>query len=100
MAAYVRFGQPGYRGMVRPHALWPISSEVGYDGLLAVAHHDGEVVAVHLGLGVRRNPHRGPSGRSAAVPLPTSRSSATPRSAAARSRAASSVDSGLGIAAA
>jgi len=60
MAAYVRFGQPGYRGMVRPHALWPISSEVGYDGLLAVAHHDGEVVAVDLGLGVRRNPHRGP----------------------------------------
>jgi hypothetical protein len=63
MAAYVLFGQPGYRGMVRPHALWPISSEVGYDGLLAVAHHDGEVVAVRLGLGLRRHPHRGPLGQ-------------------------------------
>src|SRR6516164_7437603 len=52
-AAYVFFGQQGYRGMVRPHALRPIQSEVGYDGLLTIADHDGEVATVGPGFGVR-----------------------------------------------
>jgi hypothetical protein len=60
MAAYVFFGQQGYRGMVRPHALRPIQSEVGYDCLLAIADHDGKVATDCPGFGIRRNPHRGP----------------------------------------
>src|SRR5215831_216636 len=69
MAVYVFFGQQGYRGMVRPHALRPIEAEVGDYGLLAVADHYGEVLSVRPGFGVPRNSHRGLVGQVYGGPI-------------------------------